>query len=127
MKNLNKKKDNYINNVIFENYIIENIILNHYETYYYTLGNNDIYYNIYIIILLELYYETYNKLKTLKNKKYLTIIKKLINIFQEIILNKHNIIYDIIDFYKTIIYSIYCPSTENEIIINFYHKFIKLI
>ena len=46
---------------------------------------------IYIIILLELYYETYNKLKTLKNKKYLTIIKKLINIFQEILLNTHNI------------------------------------
>jgi hypothetical protein len=37
MKNLNKKKDNYINN------IIENIILNHYETYYYTLGDDDIY------------------------------------------------------------------------------------
>jgi hypothetical protein len=38
MKNLNKKKDNYINNVIFEN-----IILNHYENYYYTLGDDDIY------------------------------------------------------------------------------------
>ena len=130
MKNLKRKKDNYINDVIYENYIIENIILNHYEHYYYVLNDNEedsLNYNVYIIILLELYYETYNKLKTLKNKKYLTIIKKLIKIFQEILLNTHNILYDIVSLYKTIMYSIYCPSNENEIIIIFYNKFIKLL
>lgn len=69
MKSLKRKKDNYINDVIYENYIIENIILNYYEHYYYVLNDNEensLNYNVYIIILLELYYETYNKLKTLK-------------------------------------------------------------
>jgi len=56
--------------------------------------------------------------------KYIKIKTKIVNIIEEIYLNKHTIINELIELYIMIDYSIY---TCDNIIKNYYDDFIKII
>lgn len=148
------EKNNYINDIIYEKYLIDNIIIKYYESYSYYINDNNnsniiLNYdkNEYLDIILHLYYEINSKSNIRKYKRiskyfnnlneYINIKKKIINIIEEICLNNHTIINEIIELYNDECIRIYYNninyyldinnSIVNYIVKTFYNDFIKII